>query len=423
MCAEILTEGQLEYLLAAGSEFQGVTRLDKGTVIPFPEFLAIIQDGHSSHLVTEQHCVKGEIVLREGDPGDAMYLIQSGRVIVFMGEVESPSILSTCEAGEIIGEMALLEKQPRSATVVALSELHLLRISRETFFQLLKNNPSLGVDILGMLSTRLRASDQARSRVRTSEHRLIRQLSELQTQNRQLLELEQLRQETIDLIVHDLYNPLGSISLALDMLAMLIPQQTQDESRQLLDIAILGATRLTRLVDNLLEVSSIEAGESELELTCWDMGALICEVTRSLLLPGDNLIQLRLDIAPELPEIEADRQKVERVLINLLDNALKYMPDGGTICVQAGMEEGQVRISVSDDGPGIPVEDRERIFERYTRADQNRGNRRGYGLGLAYCRLAVQAHGGRIWVEEDENTAGSRFVFILPLKPTEFQNP
>jgi signal transduction histidine kinase len=104
-------------------------------------------------------------------------------------------------------------------------------------------------------------------------------------------------------------------------------------------------------------------------------------------------------------------------LANLIDNAVKYTPDGGQITVVAEAQPEEILVIVANTGPTIPAGDRERVFERYSRAAVGAPRTEGFGLGLAFCRLAVEAHGGRIWVEPVENDQGNRFIFCLPVKP------
>lgn len=123
---------------------------------------------------------------------------------------------------------------------------------------------------------------------------------------------------------------------------------------------------------------------------------------------------MRSVIEPGLPPVLADRDKIDRVIMNLLDNALKYTPEGGQISVSVTQErEGFVKVSVSDDGPGIPPDERERIFERFAQVANGQSRQRGFGLGLTYCRLAVEGHGGTIWVEPGDGGRGSCFTFTL----------
>jgi signal transduction histidine kinase len=119
-----------------------------------------------------------------------------------------------------------------------------------------------------------------------------------------------------------------------------------------------------------------------------------------------------------LPSIQGDGNKLERVLDNLLDNALKYTPKGGVITVAVRPMNGQVEVRVTDTGPGIPPEYRERIFDRFTRVPGSEGRRRGLGWGLAFCSRVIEAHGGRIWVESEAGQ-GSTFAFTIPVETPE----
>jgi signal transduction histidine kinase len=410
----ILTPEQLNRLLAIQPATQDESQPDLDS--PFLRLLASMERQRLSRLLTERRCVRGEVVVREGEPGNAMYMIWSGRVVVFLGDVETPTILGYREAGEIIGEMAILEHQPRSASVVALEDLRLLEISQENFYSLMESDPTLGLNIMGMISARLRVSDQARSQGQWSERQLISQVSELESEKQQLLELQRLRQETSDLIIHDLRNPLGSISLAINMLEMVLPEDVLGENRQLMDIAQHGVDKMLRLVESLLEVSRMESGESQFQFVELSLDDMITNLVQGVLVAPERAIKVEKCLPENLPKVMADRDKLERVLQNLMDNALKYTPDGGRVTVAAEVQGENILVSVTDTGLGIPESQRERIFERFAQVQGEKRARRGFGLGLAYCHLAIEAHGGHIWVEPGEGGMGSRFAFTLPLK-------
>jgi signal transduction histidine kinase len=244
---------------------------------------------------------------------------------------------------------------------------------------------------------------------------LIHQLTELETEKQRLLELQRLRQENSDLIIHDLRNPIGSISLAVDMLEMVLPEDIRRENRELLDVAHASADRLMRLVESLLEVSRMEAGEVQFHFAPLHLAELVTGVTGRMLVPAARDVKIEPRLPPNLPQVPADRDKLERVLQNLVDNALKYTPDHGSVVVAVELQAAQVTLSVTDAGPGIPEDQRKRIFERFAQVAGGARGRRGFGLGLAYCRLAVEAHGGRIWADPGPGGVGSRFAFTLPL--------
>jgi signal transduction histidine kinase len=226
--------------------------------------------------------------------------------------------------------------------------------------------------------------------------------------------MERLRQETTDLIVHDLRNPLSSIMGAIKVLQLLLPNDISADSRELLDIVLASAGRMQRLADSMLEVSRMQAGESELQLSLVDLGELVNRVTESVLRPHLKELQFSVVLPTESIRIDADRDKLERVLANLLDNAAKHTPNQGKITVTVISEEEAVQVRVVDTGPGIPPEERLRIFERFAQVAGEKSKRRGFGLGLIFCKLTVAAHGGAIWMEPGPEGIGSCFAFRLP---------
>jgi signal transduction histidine kinase len=169
-------------------------------------------------------------------------------------------------------------------------------------------------------------------------------------------------------------------------------------------------------VDALLEAARQEESGVLVTLRPVDLTMLIEGAVENVASAAtDSDIRLVHDVAPDLPRPFADAEKLERVVLNLLDNALSYTPSGGRIAVVAVARDGFVEVSVSDTGPGVPADYRETIFERFVRVPSVKGRRKGFGLGLYFCRQVVQAHGGDIWVEPGPGDVGSRFVFTLPL--------
>ncbi len=416
MASQILTPQELDHLRAAyATSAEPTAKLNS----PVLSLLAAINRELRTQWLVEQQYVPGEIIFKEGDVGDAMYVIRAGQVVVFKGNPTSPIVLGYRGVGEIVGEMALLEDRPRSATVVATEEVGLLKISRKDFQKWLGRNPSLRGNLLKALSARLRAADQIRSDTLLTTESLSRQISNLKTEKQQLLELQRLRQESTELIVHDLRNPLSLVTGVIHMLEMVLPEGILQANQEILELVLINCERMNRLVDALLDIARLESGAPELFLTEVNLPQLVnVVVKRMATLIDSSSISLQLFIPAGLPAVVVDEEKIDRVLANLIDNAVKFTPKGGEITVAAEKQDQHVLVSVANTGPTIPRHDRERIFDRFAQLSETSHQRRGSGLGLAFCRLAIEAHGGHIWVEPGEGDEGNRFVFSLPL-PTQ----
>jgi signal transduction histidine kinase len=169
------------------------------------------------------------------------------------------------------------------------------------------------------------------------------------------------------------------------------------------------------LINDILDLSKIEAGRMELELTDFDLPtALDNALTLVRERAGRRGITLQATVDARLGEVRADERKVRQVVLNLLSNAIKFTPEGGRIEVAAVPKDGFVEVAVSDTGVGIAPEDREAVFEEFRQVGTAEKKAEGTGLGLTLCRKFVELHGGRIWVKSQVG-AGSTFTFTLPL--------
>jgi signal transduction histidine kinase len=408
-----LTPHQLELLFEANREF--AHKPEPITNLGFLSSLAAVDRGLRDALMAEVACEPGDIIFKEGETGDSVYLIRAGQIAAIKGEFESPVLLGRRGPGEVIGEMALLDSQPRSASVIALEKMRLLRIDAAAFDQLIRHNPDASKGIMTSLSARLREATQVRDETEQFGRKLSDQVTTLRSEKRQLLELQRVRQETSSLIVHDLRNPLGLLYGAVQMLEFVLPEEVVEANRELFEVVNTSYGRMRRLVDSLLDVARMETREVPLYLTTANVQKLVDDATGPFSFAvGQRHIEFSSSIADGLPDLVVDEEKIVRVLGNLIDNALKYMPTGGKLDLSARLSDNAVQVSVADTGPGIPAHERKRVFERFA---QVAGGRRphGFGLGLAFCRLTVEAHGGQIWVEPGDEGIGSRFVFTLPL--------
>jgi signal transduction histidine kinase len=241
-------------------------------------------------------------------------------------------------------------------------------------------------------------------------------------------QVERMRDDLIHTMVHDLRNPLTSLSVALDLLGQPQAGKLSSHQRVMLDYAKGGLQRTLTLVTNILDVSRLESRRMPLACAAVALSDLVAEtLSTQALLAAQKGLRLESDVPSTLPFVWADGQVVDRVLQNLIGNACKFTPEGGLIRVTAEVavdaEDGQdtpishVLLSVSDTGPGIPPELQDRLFQKFVTGRQQGS---GSGLGLAFCRLAIEAHEGRLWVESEPGR-GTTFHLTLPVADAEGQ--
>ena len=242
---------------------------------------------------------------------------------------------------------------------------------------------------------------------------LRRKRRELQESLEALRRLETLRDSLVHMVVHDLRSPLAAISACLEVIKWDAEEQHRRELAADVETALHATRTIIRLVNSVLDVSKMEGSEMRLQLAQADIAAVARESVDEL----ESLVGTRqlLREWPDDPVMAlVDRDVVARVMQNLLGNALKFTPGTGVITVSVEANEDMVRVGVTDTGPGIPREYRERVFEKFGQVEaMSRGQKFSTGLGLTFCRLAVEAHGGRIGVDSEVGR-GSTFWFVLP---------
>ncbi len=235
-------------------------------------------------------------------------------------------------------------------------------------------------------------------------------------------ELRHAQQEISSMIVHDLRGPLTAVTASLrllrdiaepdDSLGQVVLQTTEISGR--------AVRKLLTLVNSLLDVSKLENGVPNLELEHIQTDTLAESILAEFKpLATEMDVALSYNAPRRLPPVLVDVEKIERVFYNLIDNAIKFTPGGGRveILLQEAPDAGFMRVDIRDSGAGIPAQHRGALFDRYQQLPDSRAaRRRGTGIGLAYCKLAVEAHGGRIWIEDNPD-GGAIFAFTLPLAP------
>jgi len=360
----------------------------------------------------------GEVLFRQGALSDGVYYLESGSLGVYKDEEDDQYLLTVVSPGEMVGELGAATGRPRAATVMAGKQATVIHMSEADFLQALSEAPALAAEIIRIMADRLSNADVVRVTLGRSYHQAMDRIQTLRSQKEQMEELLRLREELAHMIVHDLHNPLSVLFTGLSLMEHAPFAEPKPEYvTSVIETMRRSTQRMQRLVDTLLSIARLEAGKMTLQLVPLDPVSLIEDaIADQRPLAEDKDLGLSGRLPAKLPKLSADREIVRRVLVNLLDNAIKYTPRGGEILVEARQEpeKQHVRIEVIDTGPGIPPEERKRIFEKFTRVRGQTGPRKSTGLGLAFCQMAVEAHEGLIWVEDGPSGEGSRFVFTIP---------
>lgn len=220
------------------------------------------------------------------------------------------------------------------------------------------------------------------------------------------------REEVLAIVSHDLRNPLNAVTLGTSLLQM--SDSLTADDREQIDTIALSAKRMSRLIEDLLDVTRLEGGKRlPIDPGTVDARELLAEAEELFRgQAGVASVTLAVQVPHDLPPVHIDRHRVMQVVSNLIGNSIKFTPPGGRVEVRAEHRDGEVLVTVSDTGPGIPKENLSDIFSPYWQA--KRTERMGAGLGLPIAKGIVEAHGGRIWVESDAGS-GTRFYFTLPV--------
>lgn len=225
---------------------------------------------------------------------------------------------------------------------------------------------------------------------------------------------ETLRRDMTAMVYHDLRGPLGNVYSSLEALHRLLAETPDPPVLSLLDVARRASQQSRRMVESLLDIQRLEEGMRLRNRHNSDLNALIEGAIEQMRpFAEEKNIRIRRALATDLPLIYVEADMIERVIGNLIDNAIKYTPDGGVIMISSASSRREVYLRVKDNGPGIPLDAQQSIFEKFSRV-RYRDAPRGIGLGLAFCKLAVEAHGGRIWVQSNSEQ-GSVFTCALPV--------
>ncbi len=333
----------------------------------------------------------GEVLFSAGEPGDGFYVIESGRVrITAAVGAGEPRLLATLGPGDTVGEMAVLDDAPRSATACAETATETRHMSREELLQLIERQPALALDLIRSFSARMRALN-------------VRYVEEVLQAERLTIVGRFART-----IVHDLRNPLTVIGLAAELACSdeTTPPVRQREQNRIAR----QVTRMTNMLEELIEFTKPSGPRPSLRPVRFSryMIPLAREMRQEL---AERGVKVVLENDPPPVEVRIEPQRVSRLFHNLLNNAVDEMPDGGKIRLRFRATADELQIDIEDTGRGIAPEIAATLFTPFA----THGKPHGTGLGLTICKKIVEDHGGRIWAAPSEPGRGATFSFTLPL--------
>ncbi len=351
--------------------------------------------------------VKGVTLTREGEIESKFYILLDGRVSVTKNINNlAQRHLKELEAGDFFGEMALVHNAPRAATVTTLEPVTVLEINREDFDRVLRHSSSVAMAMVREISSRLRENDEM------AIEDLRMRASELAEAYQKLAEQDLTRREFLTNVAHELRTPL----MAAGGFLQLIQQGliTPEKMPAALETVARNIGQITTLVNDILFLQ-------ELDLILPKFQPVdIAEIAREVVdkyqeKAAARLVTLHLQVAPNLPAISGDPKTLERALTSLVDNAIKFSPNGGQVTVKARQSDEFVVIDVIDQGIGIEKDRLPRIFDRFYHLEQSGDNLfDGLGLGLAITRQVIKQHNGRLTVESEPGK-GSTFSIYLKI--------
>lgn len=273
--------------------------------------------------------------------------------------------------------------------------------------------------IIRDITERRMAADRLRRVQEEYTQRLAESNAELELTNRELERANRLKSEFLASMSHELRTPLHTIIGFSELLGEELEGPLNEKQQRFVQHIHTDSLHLLELINDILDISKIEAGRLELRPEAFDFTALVAESlasVRSLAEAKSQTLETALEVSSA---VEADRLRIKQILVNLLSNAIKFTPEGGRIRLEARVQESVVVVSVNDNGVGIPFEEHESIFDKFHQVGSTtKGVREGTGLGLAITKRLVEQHGGNIWVQSKPQQ-GSTFFFTLPLASAE----
>ena len=366
----------------------------------------------------------GHVLCHEDAYEDTFYIIAEGNAVVSkkISEEDGERILRITGRGDLIGEMALIQNVPRSATVRTTTALTVLEMGKKDFETMLGRSPSMAINIIRITLDRIRANDQLA-------------IQDLQKTNKVLRQLDRNKLEFIQVAAHELRTPLTVLKGYINLLHSLPVIKANSALDDVMDGIVKGANRMHEVVNMMLDVTHIANETLQVSPVPVPLKRIFTDLLGDFSkAAAERNIQIIIEQDVLTPVINADPALIQKALYHLIVNAIKYTPDGGRVTLRSRpvMLENNapgVELSIADTGIGLDAEHHELVFEKFYQvgdlAFHSSGKTSfkggGAGLGLAIVRGVARAHGGKAWVEsaghDEVNFPGSTFYLQLPVDP------
>jgi signal transduction histidine kinase len=389
-------------------------------------FKGLAEDELQNMAIATQLCTypPGYILCHEGAFEDVFYIIANGNAAISkkISEQDGERTLRIAGRGDLVGEMALIQNVPRSATVRTTTECTVLEMGKKDFETLLSQSPSMALNIIRTTLDRIRENDQTA-------------INDLQNTNKVLHHLDRNKLEFIQVAAHELRTPLTVLKGYVNVLRSFPDIKSNAALDEVINGIIKGADRMHEVVNTMLDVTRIDSETLKIRPAPMPTKRIFNDLSKDFVkAAAERNIELIIEQDADTPNINADPSLIQKALYHLIVNAIKYTPDGGKVTLRSRpitLENNApgVELSVTDTGIGLEAEHHELVFEKFYQvgdvAIHSSGKTSfkggGPGLGLAIVRGVARAHGGKTWVKssgyDEVNCPGCTFYLQLPIDP------
>jgi signal transduction histidine kinase len=357
----------------------------------------------------------GTLIYDEGDPSDSSYLVESGTVKIYAVRDDDSALVAELGPGEMVGDMTALTDKPRTTNAIASSDAVVWKLPVAQLKEVIASDPATAFRMMSAAMRLVLEKDLTVVSGRRQMSELRRAVDlERRTAERLLVDT-QMKDERVLMMAHDIRSPVTVIQGCVEMLRQQSSYLTPERVEKLLEAIGRQGMGLLDLVNDALQVTSIEAGSVRYEMEAFDITKVANQMADDLSHADPELV-LKVNLEPGLPLVMGDERHHWRILFNLLSNAIKFSSPGSPIEVRIGRRDSMVQVDVIDQGIGIASSEITKLFEKYGRLD-HRGNLvkpDSTGLGLYICKSLVEGQGGTIWVASEPGK-GSTFSYTLPI--------